>query len=139
MKRAVVDANVAVKWVLDEPFLTEALRVYATHELIAPSLVHAEVASALSKAVARREMTAEEGSRKMWEVVAADIETVPDELLAPEAVALADRLQHSVYDCFYLALAMAEAAPLVTADREFVSVARTGGLGEHVLWIGDVK
>ena len=138
MTRAVVDASVAVKWVIDETFTSEALRAYATYDLVAPTLLYAEAASALSKAVARHEIAPEEGPRKMLEIIGADIETVPDELLAPEAVALAARLDHPVYDCFYLALAEAEETALITADRQLVSSARAAGLVDRILWIGDV-
>ena len=139
MTRAVVDASVAVKWLVDEKYTKQALQAYDTYELLAPTLIYAEVASALSKAVIRRELIADEGPRKMLEIIGADIETVPDELLAPEAVFLATRLNHSVYDCFYLALAEAEEAPLITADRKLVSIARGSGLDVDVVWLGDVR
>jgi predicted nucleic acid-binding protein len=46
--------------------------------------------------------------------------------LAALAFALARELDHSAYDCFYLALARRRAAPLVTLDRAFVAgVAKT--------------
>jgi predicted nucleic acid-binding protein len=49
--------------------------------------------------------------------------------LAARAAALARKLDHPVYDCLYLALAEAEGAPLVTADRRFLPLARrTAGI-----------
>jgi predicted nucleic acid-binding protein len=44
--------------------------------------------------------------------------------LAPRAVAIAGQLDHAVYDCFYLALAEAEQADLVTADMRLVGRVR---------------
>jgi predicted nucleic acid-binding protein len=44
--------------------------------------------------------------------------------LAARALAIADELRHPAYDCFYLALAQARDARLITADRRF-----TGRLG----------
>jgi predicted nucleic acid-binding protein len=44
--------------------------------------------------------------------------------LAPRAVAIAGQLDHPVYDCFYLALAEAEQADLVTADMRLVGRVR---------------
>ena len=41
--------------------------------------------------------------------------------LAPRAVAIAVQLDHSVYDCLYLALAEAEQATLVTADIQLLA------------------
>lgn len=42
---------------------------------------------------------------------------VPLQALQDQAHSLALRRDHSVYDCFYVALAMREGAPLLTADR----------------------
>ena len=44
--------------------------------------------------------------------------------LAPRAVAIARQLDHSVYDCLYLALAEAEQASLVTADIQLLGKVR---------------
>lgn len=138
MKHAVVDASVAVKWVVDETHREAAMRWFATRRLTAPALLHAEVASALSKKVTLGELDADEAARKMREIVSAGVETVPDELLAVEAVRLSASLGHPVYDCFYLALAIAESAPVITADRALLDAARAGGLDECVVWIEDV-
>lgn len=139
MTRVIVDASVAAKWVIDEVHTDCALRVLDEHDVAAPSLIYAEVASALVKAVKREEMSAEEASFKMVALVRAELETVPDEHLCARAISLAARLDHSVYDCFYLALAAAEEVPLVTADRKLLSIARSGRLDADVVWIGDVR
>jgi len=47
----------------------------------------------------------------------------PDQALQPEALALALHLDHSVYDCLYLALARREAASLVSMDRRLLALA----------------
>lgn len=52
--------------------------------------------------------------------------------LAPRAAALARELDHPVYDCFYLALAEAEGAALITADRRLVESVRGRPLAERV-------
>jgi predicted nucleic acid-binding protein len=46
-----------------------------------------------------------------------------DRDLMSEALRLARRLDHPVYDCVYLALAMDADAPVVMADRRFVVAA----------------
>ncbi|MFV0512909.1 MAG: type II toxin-antitoxin system VapC family toxin [Jhaorihella sp.] len=43
--------------------------------------------------------------------------------MAPKALRLSLLLDHPVYDCTYLALAMAREAPVIPADRRFVSAA----------------
>ena len=46
------------------------------------------------------------------------------EALCVRALALAIDLRHPVYDCFYLALAERENAPLATADEGLIAAAR---------------
>jgi predicted nucleic acid-binding protein len=46
-------------------------------------------------------------------------ELCPLATLAERALAIAEELRHPAYDCFYLALAEAKEARLVTADRRF--------------------
>jgi predicted nucleic acid-binding protein len=46
-------------------------------------------------------------------------ELCPLATLAGRALAIAAELRHPAYDCFYLALAEAKDARLVTADRRF--------------------
>jgi predicted nucleic acid-binding protein len=46
-------------------------------------------------------------------------ELCPLASLAGRALAIAAELRHPAYDCFYLALAEARTARLVTADRRF--------------------
>jgi len=47
-------------------------------------------------------------------------ELVPLAGLSRRAAAIALALDHPVYDCFYLALAEARDAPMVTADRRLL-------------------
>jgi predicted nucleic acid-binding protein len=44
--------------------------------------------------------------------------------LMPAAMRLAADLDHPVYGCMYLALAIQERRPMVTADRRFCNVLR---------------
>ncbi len=44
--------------------------------------------------------------------------------LADSAAELCIILNHPVYDCFYLALARSEGAPLVTADKRLAAAAK---------------
>lgn len=55
----------------------------------------------------------------------------PDADLAAQALALATHLDHPVYDCLYLALALARSAALATADIRFArAIRRAGALDE---------
>jgi predicted nucleic acid-binding protein len=44
--------------------------------------------------------------------------------LTGEASTLSINLAHPIYDCFYLALAQRESAPLATADDAMIAAAR---------------
>ena len=120
----VVDASVAALWVLDQEGSDRALALRHEDGLIAPSLVAAEIGSALWKAVRR-------GDVKRADALAAlDAALLPFEALIPmeelhaRALELAIDLQHPIYDCFYLALAERERAPLASADAALVMKAK---------------
>ena len=121
----VVDASVAVKWVLPESdsALAAELRT-ADDELIGPSLAWAEIGSAIWKAVRRGDITARDARETLQIAVAHYHRIEPLDEYAERALALAIELRHPIYDCFYLALAERENAPLVTADEEMIAAAR---------------
>lgn len=125
----VVDASVALKWVLKEPD-SNALRdlwrswVDAGEALIAPALFRAETLSVLRRNVYRGVLTAEEAENACAVLENLSVEVrEPDELSAA-AWRLAIRLnQPTVYDCCYLALADIMGCELWTADARFAGAA----------------
>jgi predicted nucleic acid-binding protein len=58
-------------------------------------------------------------------------------LLEP-AFEIADRTAQTVYDCIYLALAVALNCEMVTADERFYKVIDQNPLAKHMLWISDL-
>lgn len=121
----VIDASVAVKWILPEAgtAAAAALREEDT-DLIAPSLVIAEIGNALWKKALRGEILKHEATPALRLVISRFSEIVAFEALASTTVELAIELRHPIYDCFYLALAERENAPLVTADQTMIAAAR---------------
>jgi predicted nucleic acid-binding protein len=118
----VVDASIALKWVVNEPDsdLAEAVKVEA---LAAPDLWLAEAAKALWAAARRGRLRPDEPAAMIERLSAAPIEDVPLRALAASALRIARMLDHAAYDCFYLALALARDTHVVTADRRFVAAA----------------
>jgi len=114
----VIDASVALKWVLDEPGKEDA-DALLDGELIAPSLWLLEAANALWQRTRRGEISDEEAKERLTELFNAPVATttIEDDLLA--AADLANVLGHPVYDCLYLAMAIRENTYVVTADRRF--------------------
>jgi predicted nucleic acid-binding protein len=115
----VVDASVAAKWVIDEPGTVQALKL-RRHVLYAPDLLIAECANIVWKKVRLGELSEPEASLAIGLLVRADIELVPTRRLARLAIDLAILLDHSTYDCMYLALAEAAKRPFVTADARLL-------------------
>jgi len=122
----VIDASVAVKWVLDEPATERAVALRDSDaDLIAPSLVHAEIGSALWRATLRGDVTALDAARALNVAVSHYSRIILLAALADGALDLAIKLRHPIYDCFYLALAQRERCALVTADRRLLNAARS--------------
>jgi predicted nucleic acid-binding protein len=121
----VVDASVALKWVIPEVLSEQADRVLATDApLLAPDLLMVEAANVLWKKTRRRELTAAEAERALAVLSTTGLAVSPAESLVRRAHALAQRLGHPVYDCVYLALAERERAAFVTADERLLGRAR---------------
>jgi len=112
----VIDASVALKWVVDEPGTEEALDLRRGHALIAPELLVVECANVLWKKVQRRELTGDEAFIGARLLQAADVEIVGTRSLMEKTTRMAVELSHPAYDCLYLALALERHCPFVTAD-----------------------
>jgi predicted nucleic acid-binding protein len=121
----VVDASVAVKWVLPEAGSDRAAAIRtADDDLIAPSLACAEIGSAIWRAVLRGDVSAAEARQNLLVAINHYWRIVPLEELAERAIDVAMRLRHPIYDCFYVALAERERCPMITADRRLITAAK---------------
>ena len=114
----VIDASVALKWVLDEPGQAAA-DALLDEELAAPSLWLVEAANALWRRSLRGEISAHEAEERLAELFNAPVTAVPIEEDLPAALGFAQALGHPVYDCLYLALALRENTHVITADARF--------------------
>jgi predicted nucleic acid-binding protein len=133
MNGAVVDASVAIKWVIDEPGSSAAAALLSAGPLRAPDLLLVECANVLWKKVRRGELSADEAGLAIRVLRQADIELLPSRPLADRALQLALELDHSAYDCLYLALALESGQPFVTADDRFVRRIAEAGLAPGVV------
>lgn len=124
MSEFVVDASVAVKWVVTEEGTQNALALLSAGTLCAPELLIAECANILWKKVRLAQLTAEEAMMAAELIEHADVELYPMRALLEATTRLAIDLDHPAYDCIYLALAIATGAKFVTADVRFISKAR---------------
>ncbi len=62
----------------------------------------------------------------------------PDEALFPLAFQLSSLTGASLYDCMYLALAVALNTFVATADKRFLRSIADTEYADHVLWIEDL-
>lgn len=126
----VVDASVAVKWLVEEEGSDAALSL-GERDLMAPSLLRIETANVLRTLAARRAIAPEAAAdlfRLLQEAPVTLVEA--DDPLERRALELALSLAHPVYDCLYLALAERTGRLLVTADARFLrALAGTGEAG----------
>jgi predicted nucleic acid-binding protein len=102
-------------------------------EMIARSLILAEVGNALWKSARRGEISKPDAVRALAAAAAHLTALVGVADLAETATALAIDLGHPVYDCFYLALAQRESAAMVTADARSLAAARKARIKATIL------
>ncbi|MBV8443947.1 MAG: type II toxin-antitoxin system VapC family toxin [Hyphomicrobiales bacterium] len=136
----VVGASVAVKWLVDELDHEAAQRLLDTDErLVAPDFLIVEAGNVLWRKVRRGELVAEQaitGVRELPTYFELLGRSAP---FVPRAVAIAAQINHPVYDRLYLACAEQFEAPLVTADAQFASIARTSFSGVQVIPLSDLN
>jgi predicted nucleic acid-binding protein len=126
---ACLDASVVLKLLVYESGTDRALEWLTSREgeeLVAPSLLLAEVASVLQRRVQTGELTPTERADAMDALESLEVRVVWDFDLIRRAAALADELdQATVYDTIYLAVAEREQCALLTADHKFAKAAAT--------------
>jgi len=125
----VVDASVAVKWLVseqDEDAAEELLRTQA--QVAGPALLRVEVTAAIARKARFGEIQAAqaEAAIELWRSMLdrADIDLIAEDPDLPLALKLSLELNHPLQDCVYLALAERLDAPLVTADEKFAAKVR---------------
>lgn len=114
---AIFDANVVVRWMIEDELTDVALEAGRIYQPLAPILLGSEVANALRNQVKagfheldwcltqlRRlpRLVQFEDERDIW----------------PLALKLAVEQDHPAYDCVYVAMAVMRATPLVTGDAK---------------------
>lgn len=117
--RWVVDASVAAKWLTPEPD-AQAAAALLDDDLFAPDLLYVEVGNILWKKQQRGEVESAVAALAVRWLKQVPLQVHDGVSLLADAVGLAIRLGHPVYDCCYVALARRLGVPLVTADRRLV-------------------
>ncbi len=120
MSSYVVDASVSVKWFLPEIYREAALRLQnPAYHLHLPAFSLVEFGNILCKKVRRGELSKEDSETALETVQALPLQRYPDKDLLPVSFEIAHLTRRSLYDCIYLALAIAVGGQFVTADQKF--------------------
>jgi len=115
----VVDASVALKWVLQEEGTERARALLAEEALAAPELLWIECANVLWVKARRGHLEAVDARAALEAIEATPIRALPSAPITAAALEIALDLDHAAYDCLYLAAALEQNAALVTADQAF--------------------
>jgi predicted nucleic acid-binding protein len=123
IEAAVVDASVAVKWVVEESG-SDLARSLSIAKLEAPDLLLVECANILWKKVRIGDLTRQDAKGRLGVLQHAPVKYTAGRELLASAMDVSFELQYPIYDCLYVALAMRREIPLVTADERLTRAAR---------------
>lgn len=138
MTTLVIDASVAVKWVVQEPGTPEALALRKAR-LAAPDLIIPECANILWKKHRLGQLTSAEASAAAQLLERADMELVAMGAQLHRATELAIELDHPAYDCFYIALALDKGCAFATADQRLLRKAQQSSRKDVAATILDLQ
>jgi predicted nucleic acid-binding protein len=111
--RFVIDAGALLQVV------STGIRVSASHELLAPTLLRSQTLSALHEAVTRGELNAEAAGEQLARIGRMEIRLLGDAVLRRQAWKVADQLGWaSTYAAEYVALTQLQGDALVTLDAD---------------------
>ena len=128
----VLDASVALKLVALEPGTTEAQELLERdEERIAPDWMPVEVASGLVNKVRYQGLDPALAQAALAALPSFIDRFVPADSFLARAMDLAVQLDHALYDCLYLLIAVDEDGIVVTADDGLAAAASRGGFGER--------
>lgn len=115
----VIDASIACKWYLDEDGSKEARTLLEEmgSRLIAPDIILAEVTNVLWLRLRRGEIGEAQATLAANHLADSFLTLIPSRTVIGRALKIARQIDHSVYDCLYLATAERWEADFVTADK----------------------
>lgn len=117
----VVDASVALKWIIPEPDSPLANSVRQSRDFVAPDLLVAECVNAIWRRSRMEGYSPQQREEALLLVRHLNIELRSTRELAVRAGLLAEALDHPAYDCFYLALAERVDGYFMTADTKLIA------------------
>ena len=137
----VVDASLALKWVIEEEYSREALGLWdrwqaTDEELMAPPIFRPEITNALHQNVRRGDVGQPEAVDGLHQLVSTVAIAEPVGLYGRALDLAASFGMGAVYDSLYVALAELQGCEMWTADRRLVNTVK--GDFPQVRWVGEV-
>ena len=134
----VVDASVALKWLVAEADSAQANRLLQDDvRLHAPHFLELEIANALWQKVRKKVIDPDAAVALNKKFLKLDIQWRAGKWVGEKTLLLGLLSRHSLYDFTYLTLAAHLGCPLVTADWDFVAALKEIGLSGMVVLLGD--
>lgn len=135
----VVDASVAAKWLFAETHSEQAAGLLTSGaDLITVDLLFAEIGNVAWKKLGRENLSYQDAAHALADLREIALTVHPVAELMEQALKIAQDHRRSFYDASYLALAVREDAPLITADLRFYNVLAETPLHRSVRWVGDL-
>lgn len=135
MSDFVLDASMALAWVLDHPIAPYALEIRSAlargKRGLVPALWHLEIANALATAERRRDLVGadlDDALTTIQMTATAALDTDMNLITIREILANARSFQLTAYDAAYLELARRETLPLATLDKSLQVAAKKAGV-----------
>jgi len=138
-RRLVIDASVAIKWLLPEEGSELALSILEQgFSLAAPDLIVSEIGNVLWKKSRTGQISPQASLRLLAEFQSLSMRIISSVQIATIALGIAQRCERSYYDSLYLALAETLEAPLITADQKFRNALQGTPYQDRVIPLGTV-
>ncbi len=136
MTRFVVDASVAIKWVVPEIHFEAARRLLGrNYELLVPDFFFSEVANVFCQRVIRGEDSMDDAKVALEAIQTQPLQVYSSIGLMLDAFNMAASTQRAVYDCVYLTLAVNYQCQMVTADEKLFNALQQKPLASHLCWV----
>ena len=133
----VVDASVAVKWLVVEDDSADALSLLDDDDLHAPRLLVSEVANAVWRKVRLDQVDRAAAGQLLATMSDMPVRWHTDEAICADAIRLAIAHDRPVYDLMYIALAQRLGVRVVTADQRLVNALASTDHGDLVVLLPD--
>ena len=126
----IIDASVAVEYLLRTPIGLTVADVIENATLAAPELIDAEILSVLRRGVLNGQIEEARAGMVVDDLIRWPVDRVSHRTLAP--LAWQYRQNVSAYDAFYVAAARARGSPLITTDGRLSRAPGLGVVVQHV-------